>query len=52
MLADAAMRALAIDASGAGAELSMPERCVAIEVGARRGDGDDGPANGYAQSGS
>ncbi len=34
VLADAAMRALTADASGAGAELSMPERCVAIEVGA------------------
>ena len=34
VLADAGMRALAIDASDAGAELSMPERCVAIEIGA------------------
>jgi sarcosine oxidase len=33
VLADAAMRALTADATGAGAELSMPERCVAIEVG-------------------
>ena len=34
VLADAGMRALAIDASDAGAELSMPERCVTIELGA------------------
>jgi sarcosine oxidase len=34
VLADAAMRALTADASAAGAELSMPERCIAIEVGA------------------
>jgi len=34
VLADAGMRALAIDARDAGAELSMPERCVAIEIGA------------------
>lgn len=33
VLADAAMRALAVDATGAGAVLSMPERCVAIQVG-------------------
>jgi sarcosine oxidase len=34
VLADAAMRALTADATAAGAELSMPERCIAIEVGA------------------
>ena len=34
VLADAAMRALTADASAAGAELSMPERCTVIEVGA------------------
>jgi sarcosine oxidase len=33
VLADAALRALATDAERAGAELAMPERCVAIEVG-------------------
>jgi sarcosine oxidase len=33
VLADAAMRALTADARRAGAELSMPERCVAIEAG-------------------
>ena len=33
VLADAAMRALMADAVEAGAELSMPERCIAIEVG-------------------
>jgi sarcosine oxidase len=33
VLADAAMRALMADATAAGAELSMPERCVAIDVG-------------------
>jgi len=33
VLADAAMRALTTDAAAAGADLSMPERCVAIEVG-------------------
>ena len=31
VLADAAMRALERDARGAGADLSMPERCVAID---------------------
>jgi sarcosine oxidase len=31
VLADAGMRALGVDARRAGAELSMPERCVAIE---------------------
>ena len=34
VLADAAMRALTVDAQREGAELSMPERCVAIEAGA------------------
>ena len=38
VLADAAMRALMADAVEAGAEVSMPERCIAIEVG------DDGAA--------
>jgi sarcosine oxidase len=33
VLADAAMRALTADALHAAAELSMPERCIAIEVG-------------------
>lgn len=33
VLADAALRALTTDAQREGAELSMPERCVAIEVG-------------------
>jgi len=33
VLADAAMQALVADATGAGAALSMPERCVAIDVG-------------------
>jgi sarcosine oxidase len=33
VLADAALRALTADAQREGAELSMPERCVAIEVG-------------------
>jgi sarcosine oxidase len=33
VLADAAMGALAADAAGAGAVLSMPERCIAIDVG-------------------
>lgn len=33
VLADEAMRALMADATGAGAALSMPERCLAIEVG-------------------
>jgi len=32
VLADAAMRALTADAVGAGASLSMPERCIAIET--------------------
>lgn len=32
VLADAAMRALTADAAQAGAALSMPERCVAIEL--------------------
>ena len=32
VLADAAMRALTADAAKAGAALSMPERCVAIEL--------------------
>jgi sarcosine oxidase len=32
VLADAAMRALAADAAKAGAALSMPERCIAIEI--------------------
>jgi sarcosine oxidase len=32
VLADAAMGALAADAAGAGAVLSMPERCVAIDA--------------------
>jgi len=32
VLADAAMRALTADAVGAGAALSMPERCIAIET--------------------
>ncbi|MGZ8662243.1 MAG: FAD-dependent oxidoreductase [Actinomycetota bacterium] len=34
VLADAALRALSTDAVDAGAELSMSERCVALEVGA------------------
>jgi len=34
VLADAAMRALTSDATAAGAGLSMPERCTAIEVSA------------------
>jgi sarcosine oxidase len=34
VLADAAMRALTADATAVGAELSMPERCNAIEVSA------------------
>jgi sarcosine oxidase len=33
VLADVAMRALTADATGAGAELSMPERCIAVEAG-------------------
>ena len=33
VLADAAMRALMADAVDAGVEVSMPERCIAIEVG-------------------
>ena len=33
VLADAAMQALSADARRAGAELSMPERCIAIEAG-------------------
>jgi len=33
VLADAAMRALAVDAVAAGALLSMPERCVGLESG-------------------
>jgi sarcosine oxidase len=33
VLCDAAMRALMADAVGAGVEVSMPERCIAIEVG-------------------
>ena len=33
VLADAALRALAAEATRAGAELSMPERCVTLEVG-------------------
>ncbi len=33
VLADAAMRALIGDATDAGATLSMPERCVSIEIG-------------------
>ena len=32
VLADVAMRALAADAAKAGAALSMPERCIAIEI--------------------
>ena len=31
------MRALSVDATAAGAELSMPERCVAIEPGPEDG---------------
>ena len=34
VLADVALRALTIDAERAGAELAMPERCVAIGAGA------------------
>ncbi|MGZ4149314.1 MAG: FAD-dependent oxidoreductase [Actinomycetota bacterium] len=34
VLADAAMRALTADAMKAGAALSMPERCIAIEIAA------------------
>ena len=33
VLADAAMTALRADAERHGAELSMPERCVAVETG-------------------
>jgi sarcosine oxidase len=33
VLAEAAMQALLADVAGAGAALSMPERCIAIEVG-------------------
>jgi sarcosine oxidase len=33
VLADVAMRALIADATEAGAALSMPERCIAIEIG-------------------
>lgn len=36
VLADVAMRASAAEATGAGAVLSMPERCIAIDVGADR----------------
>ena len=38
VLADAAMRALSADASGAGAELAMPERCLALEIGPDHAD--------------
>ena len=34
VLADAAMRALTVDAANAGAELSMPERCIGIDIAA------------------
>jgi len=34
VLADAAMRALTADAANAGADLSMPERCIALEMAA------------------
>ena len=38
VLADAAMRALTADAAEAGAVLSMPERCVAIEIASEGAD--------------
>ena len=46
VLADAAMRALMADAVGAGVEVSMPERCIAIEVGMDEATGRDRPADG------
>jgi sarcosine oxidase len=51
VLADAAMRALEVDATTADAALSMPERCTAIEVGADEADGDHRPAHPARRSG-